>query len=98
MNITEAERTEMAALASATVLAPVAIARELGLHLVSDEGVMMALATNADVLALNRIVGLGIETPATRQQLTRLIDIAELRTLCTGEYHILSASIPYPRQ
>ena len=24
--------------------------------------------------------------------------IAELRTLCTGEYHILSASIPYPRQ
>ena len=79
MNITEAERTEMAALASATVLAPVAIARELGLHLVSDEGVMMALATNADVLALNRIVGRGVETPASRQQLTRLIDLARNR-------------------
>ena len=59
---------------------------------------MNVTEAEADVLALNRIVGLGIKTPATRQQLTRLIDIAELRTLCTGEYHILSASIPYPRQ
>jgi GNAT superfamily N-acetyltransferase len=79
MKITEAELTEMAALASATLHAPSAIARELGLHLVSDEGVMMALATKADVLALNRIVGLGVETPATRQQLTRLIEIARSR-------------------
>ena len=79
MNIAQAERTEMNALASATLLAPADIARELGLHLVSDEGVIMSLATKADVLALNRIVGLGVETPATPDQLTRLIDIARHR-------------------
>lgn len=79
MNIPQAERTEMNALASATTLAPAAIARALGLHLVSDEGVLMSLATTADVLALNRIVGIGVETPATREQLRRLIDIARQR-------------------
>jgi GNAT superfamily N-acetyltransferase len=74
-----AERSEMNALASATIHAPVDIARGLGLHLVFDEGVMLALATKADVLALNRIVGIGIDTPANRDQLTRLIDIARQR-------------------
>ena len=79
MNVDQQERSEMNALVSATVHAPAAIARELGLHLVFDEGVVMSLAAKADVLALNRIVGLGVETPATREQLTRLIEIARQR-------------------
>ena len=79
MNVNQAERSEMNALASATLHAPVGIARNLGLHLVFDQGVMMALATNADVLALNRIVGIGVEAPASRDQLARLIDIARQR-------------------
>lgn len=79
MNIGKAERTEMNALASATLHAPTAIARELGLHLVFDEGVLMSLATKADVLALNRIVGIGVDVPANRQQLARLIHIARER-------------------
>lgn len=79
MNIDHAERTEMNALASATLLAPADIARLLGLHLVIDEGVLMTLATTADVLALNRIVGIGVEAAATREQLARLITIARDR-------------------
>ncbi|HEX6574955.1 MAG TPA: GNAT family N-acetyltransferase [Gemmatimonadaceae bacterium] len=79
MNVNQAERSEMNALASATMHAPVEIARDLGLHLVFDQGVMMELATSADVLALNRIVGIGVEAPASRDQLARLIDIARQR-------------------
>lgn len=79
MNPREAERAEMEALASVTTLAPASIAKALGLHLIADEGVIMTLATQTDVLALNRIVGLGVETPATRDQLARLIRIARDR-------------------
>ena len=79
MDSRQAERAEMEALASGTILAPAEIARQLGLHLVFDEGVVMALATQADVLALNRIVGLGVETPATRDQLARLVRNARER-------------------
>jgi GNAT superfamily N-acetyltransferase len=79
VNVEQLERSEMNALVSATVHAPADIARELGLHLIFDEGVVMSLATRADVLALNRIVGLGIETADSREQLRRLIDIARQR-------------------
>jgi len=79
MDAQQAERAEIEALASVTLNAPVGIARDLGLHLVSDHGTVMALATSADVLALNRIVGLGAEIPATREQLVRLIRTARER-------------------
>jgi len=79
MDPQQAERAEIEALASVTLNAPAGIARELGLHLVSDLGTVMALATSADVLALNRIVGLGVEVPATREQLARLVRIARER-------------------
>jgi GNAT superfamily N-acetyltransferase len=79
MDTRQAERAEMEALASGTILAPSGIARQLGLHLIFDQGVIMALATQADVLSLNRIVGLGVETPATHDQLVRLIGEARER-------------------
>jgi hypothetical protein len=79
MDNRQAERAEMEALASGTNLAPAAIAKDLGLHLIVDHGVTMVLATQADVLALNRIVGLGVETPATREQLARLVRNARER-------------------
>jgi GNAT superfamily N-acetyltransferase len=79
MDTRQAERSEMEGLASVTIQAPAVIARELGLHFVTDEGVVMTLATQADVLALNRIVGLGVETPATQDQLARLVKIARER-------------------
>jgi hypothetical protein len=55
MDSRRAERAETEALASGTVLAPADIARQLGLHLVFDEGAIMALATQADVLSLRTI-------------------------------------------
>lgn len=76
MDTRHAERAEMEALASMTLQAPPAIAGDLGLHLVADEGVLMTLATNADVLALNRIVGIGVGQAAKSEQLARLIRIA----------------------
>jgi len=79
MDSRQAERAEMEALASVTIQAPPEIAKELGLHFVSDEGVIMTLAREADVLALNRIVGLGVETRSTRDQLVRLVAIARER-------------------
>jgi len=79
VNSRQAERAEIEALASVTIQAPGEIAKALGLHLVSDEGVIMTLATQADVLALNRIVGLGVETRSTRDQLVRLVEIARER-------------------
>jgi len=79
MDTGQAERAEMEALASVTIQAPADIARELGLHFVADEGVIMTLATKADVLALNRIVGLGVDTHSTRDQLVRLVAFARER-------------------
>ena len=79
MDTPSAERAEIDALASVTLQAPAAIASQLGLHLVGDQGVVMALATTADVLALNRIIGLGVDIPSTREQLSRLVRIARDR-------------------
>ena len=79
MDIALAERVEMDALASSTLHAPAPIASALGIHLLLDNSALMCLATAADVLALNRIVGLGVEVPATREQLARMIDAARQR-------------------
>jgi hypothetical protein len=76
MEIRLAERAEMDAVTSATLLAPSNVSTELGLNLVIDEGVVMTLAAQADVLALNRIIGLGMEKPARREQIRRLANAA----------------------
>lgn len=74
-----AEHVEAAALASMVLGAPPVLARDLGLLLVADGDVIGAFAASLDVLALNRIMGLGVRQPATEAQLVRIVDVARAR-------------------
>jgi len=74
-----AERLEADALASIALAAPADVAAALGLLLVVEDGVVGSFAAAADVLAVNRIVGLGLERPATEAQLDRLLRAAAAR-------------------
>lgn len=74
-----AERLEAEALASLALSAPAGLAASLGIHLVADEGAVGSFAAAADVLALNRIVNLGLERPASALQLQRMVAAARER-------------------
>ncbi|MFL5578708.1 MAG: hypothetical protein ACJ79S_22360 [Gemmatimonadaceae bacterium] len=74
-----AERLESEALASLALSAPRTIAARLGIHLIADEGAIGSFVAGADVLALNRIVNLGLEHPASERQLDRLVAAARER-------------------
>ena len=71
-----AERIEADAFAAVTLAAPADVARQLGLALVADGGAVATFAAAADVLALNRVVGLGLSTPATEPLLDRILAAA----------------------
>lgn len=74
--ITRAERIEADARASLTLAAPPALAASLGLTLFTDGGTVVSLAPAFDVLALNRVVGLGVHGSASEGQLDRILALA----------------------
>jgi GNAT superfamily N-acetyltransferase len=53
--------------------APPSVAAALGLALFAGHGVVTAIASALDVLALNRVVGLGLRSPASEAQLDRVL-------------------------
>lgn len=72
----EAERIERAALESLHDAATPALRETLGLQtLVQGSGfVSMAAALPASAIVVNRTIGLGYETPATREAVQRIVD------------------------
>lgn len=74
--VTRAEEIEAAVLTETLVAAPATVAIDLGLLLVTDGGAVAGLVSSVDALSLNRVVGLGVSTPATESQLDRILAFA----------------------
>ncbi len=74
--VRRAERVEADATASILLAAPPPIGGALGLELHAWGGAVATFAASADVLALNRVIGLGVHAPATEAGLDRLIGAA----------------------
>jgi hypothetical protein len=74
-----AERIEADVVASVVLAPPAEVAERLGLYLVVDGGAVGGFAAGADVLAVNRIVALGVERPATEVRLDRMLGSAWAR-------------------
>lgn len=62
-----AERTDRAQLADLHAAAPAALRAELGLRLETMGGALISLAPGVPGIVLNRVAGLGVEQPATRE-------------------------------
>jgi hypothetical protein len=72
-----AERTECGALMSLMRSPPRDVAARLGLSLYTEGGSVAGFVPAADVLALNRVVGLGIQEQASEAQLDRILHAAQ---------------------
>lgn len=72
-HVPELELAEMRGLADLHRAAPPALARPLGLKVVESGAALALVTAAADVLALNRILGLGVFEPATAGTLDRLL-------------------------
>src|SRR5262245_34382754 len=73
----KAERAETEALLSLMRAPSRDVAARLGLSTFSEAGAVAAFVPAADVLALNRVVGLGVLAPASEAQLDRIIAAAK---------------------
>ena len=71
--IADLEKVEIAAWADFYKAASPASITRCGLKVAESGGVAAVLASAADVLALNRVVGLGLETPVSGDRLDELI-------------------------
>lgn len=69
------ERADAAACADFARACPPAFAAEAGIGVETLGGVVAALAARADVLALNRVIHLGVEAPATEALVDGVIDV-----------------------
>jgi GNAT superfamily N-acetyltransferase len=67
-----------------------------GLHVFRQDGVLGTLATNADVLVLNRIVGLGVSSPATEEALEAALAPFHERRVPRVFVHIHPLAQPHP--
>lgn len=74
--IKRAECAERSALASLMEAAPPEVAGPLGIGLFVEPGVVAAFVGAVDALSLNRMVGLGMARPATRDGLARAVAAA----------------------
>jgi GNAT superfamily N-acetyltransferase len=72
-----AERAEAAALISFMRAPERSISLRLGLSTFEEGGAVAAFVPAADVLALNRVIGLGVHTPASETQLDRILAAAK---------------------
>lgn len=73
----QAERAEAEALLSMMRAPSRDVAARLGLSIFTEGGAVAAFVPAADVLALNRVTGLGIQTQASEAQLDRIIHAAK---------------------
>jgi hypothetical protein len=73
----KAEHAETEALLSLMRAPSRDVSARLGLSLFSEAGAVAAFVPAADVLALNRVVGLGVHAAATETQLDRIIAAAK---------------------
>jgi len=71
-----AERAEAAALMAFMRAPSTQIAGRLGVSLLNEAGVVAAFVPAADVLALNRVIGLGVHAAATETQIDRILAAA----------------------
>ena len=74
--VVRAEETEALVLAHLMMAAPAETSARLGLTLVADQGVVAGLVATVDALSINRVVGLGVSTPATEAQIDRILEFA----------------------
>ncbi len=73
------ERVEAQVWNELYVTAPSDVASACGLDLTTIGGAAALSASRVDVLAFNRVVGLGLDAPATRETLARIVDHYEAR-------------------
>lgn len=74
--VERAEQAEAAALASLTLAPPPAVAAPLGLSLYREGDAVASFVASVDALSLNRVVGLGVGSPATEAGVDRILDAA----------------------
>lgn len=69
------EQGEMAALLDFYRAVPPTVADDYGVQVLELNGALVKITAKADVLALNRVVGLGLHAPADDATLDRIVDL-----------------------
>lgn len=90
----EAERIERAALAELHAAAPGPIRERLGMHAEEVGGALVSIVRGDSSTILNRALGLGVERPATRDDVRRIMEAFAAREVSRYYVHLHPQSRP----